>query len=144
MNPSKFTNEQGGIILGEIFSDYLLVKELTKPSILDKSFRFAFIRNRYAAQVIIFERWLKTRKKVNYLGEWHLHFENNPFPSITDRDLVLEIYTKSILVTDFIVLIIIGYQTTYVALWQNKSIIDEYYCDFQKTPYLIIPDLCST
>ena len=27
MNPSKFTNEQGGIILGEIFSDYLLIKE---------------------------------------------------------------------------------------------------------------------
>jgi len=143
MNPSKFAREKGGIILGEIFSEYLLVKELAKPSIFDKSFRLAFIRNRYAAQIKIIERWLKTRGKVNYLGEWHLHFENDPSPSIVDRELVMETYAKSKLATNFFIMVIIGYQTTYVALWHSGSLVEEYSCDFQKTPYSIITTIHS-
>lgn len=113
-DPKLFSFEQGGILLGEIFNDKIIISEIITPSNLDRNGRFFFIRSKNNAQAIINDYWDKSNGKINYLGEWHTHYQQHPLPSIQDDRTMKKIINKTLTELDFTILIIKGKNTS---LW---------------------------
>jgi len=78
-------SENGGILLGCIQGNDLMVTFSTNAYKNDKRKRFEFIRydeNHLKVWKAIVKR---TKGKTGYLGEWHTHPEKNPTPSKIDK-----------------------------------------------------------
>lgn len=78
------TPEAGGVLLGTVHGNNLIVTEATKPTTLDKRVRYFFERLPFGHQEIANQRWRSSGGIVRYLGEWHTHPEDHPSPSGTD------------------------------------------------------------
>ncbi|WP_333880467.1 Mov34/MPN/PAD-1 family protein [Lysinibacillus capsici] len=78
--------EAGGILIGRFLSesDDVIIDNYTKPSCYDTQKRYFFKRLTKVHQDILNEIWKKSNGTQNYLGEWHTHPENVPFPSNHD------------------------------------------------------------
>ena len=103
--------ESGGILLGKVFKDYI---QLDKATILgngDKQGWFFFHRNKKRAQTSICEAFLKSKGTRIYLGEWHTHKEEKPYPSLKDKFEIRRAFRKSKLNLEFIIFIIVGSDT---------------------------------
>ena len=77
--------EAGGLLLGTVHGNHMLIKQATIPTIWDRRFRTLFERMPFGHQAIALARWNASNGTVRYLGEWHTHPENNPHPSSLDR-----------------------------------------------------------
>ena len=78
-------DEAGGILLGYRRSPHFHVVEFTTPAPLDRRSRYAFERcDSFHAQHAL-ERWSVSRHRLDCLGEWHTHPEDDPTPSALDR-----------------------------------------------------------
>lgn len=77
--------ESGGVLLGRhlLESEDVVVDEVTIPSKGDKRSRFGFFRSTQHNSVAQ-QRWTESCGKVDYLGLWHTHPENDPAPSYED------------------------------------------------------------
>ncbi len=79
------SNESGGLILGYRRGPHLEVIDITVPLPNDISRRAYFERCDYGHESYAHERWVKSNKMIDYLGEWHTHPEDIPNPSLLDR-----------------------------------------------------------
>src|SRR5436305_5425846 len=68
--------ESGGILLGEVSNNSILISKATTPNSQDKSSRFGFTRIKKPAQLIINYEHENSDGKITYLGEWHSHPED--------------------------------------------------------------------
>ena len=80
--------ERGGILLGRLFKKYDEILELVPPSTRDISSSHSFVRRKEPAQAKINHAWNISGGYIVYLGEWHTHPDNNPFPSRQDRVMI--------------------------------------------------------
>lgn len=118
-NKSK---ENGGILLGQVNKEHILISRASLPSSLDKSFPFNFIRSKNSAQYIIDYEFHNSRKKNIYLGEWHSHPENNANPSRQDISMIKEQFTSNKINTGFLIFIIIGIKKDFIGIYNGKKI----------------------
>ena len=114
----KSINEAGGILLGNVYNSHCEVVNITIPNKYDSYGRNFFVRSKRGAQPQINKAWKKSRGTEIYLGEWHTHFEVNPTPSITDKQLVKNSLQKTRMEIDFLFLVIVGQKRT---LWVGKQ-----------------------
>ena len=81
-------NEAGGILLGQVKDKKIFITRVTFPNAFDSSSRTSFKRNRRILQVLIDYEFENSEGKNNYLGEWHTHPEECPYPSATDLTMI--------------------------------------------------------
>lgn len=84
INPDA--HEAGGVLIGERRGDSFVVKEVTTPSSIDTSSRFRFIRHYFHHQLAVDKANQLTGGTSNYLGEWHTHPQDKPYPSSMDLE----------------------------------------------------------
>ncbi|MEC1743308.1 ribosomal-processing cysteine protease Prp [Schinkia azotoformans] len=116
----KEQHESGGILLGKVYKDLIVVDTISEPSIEDQSGRYFFKRDVQKAQKIIKVAWEKSRGERIYLGEWHTHPEDNPIPSSDDSKLINNMLKDSHMEIDFLVMVIIGIVSPHIAV-QRKG-----------------------
>jgi integrative and conjugative element protein (TIGR02256 family) len=82
------STEAGGVLLGRFIKDSkdIVIDKVTIPMVGDKRTRFSFKRSEVMHQRIVDREWNKSKGTCNYLGEWHTHPENYPYPSSVDRE----------------------------------------------------------
>ncbi|MBT2618457.1 MULTISPECIES: ribosomal-processing cysteine protease Prp [unclassified Bacillus (in: firmicutes)] len=108
--------ESGGILLGKVYNDIIIIDQISEPSIEDKSGRFYFVRNVKKAQKIVEEAWKESNCERIYLGEWHTHPEDIPTPSRDDKILLKNMLKHSRMEIDFLFMVIIGRISPYFAV----------------------------
>ena len=77
--------EAGGLLLGTVHGEHLIVEQATPPTLWDTRLRTFFHRSALGHAKVALERWRATHGTVRYLGEWHTHPEDYPTPSGLDR-----------------------------------------------------------
>lgn len=107
-------SEIGGILLGSIYEDYILVSNISFPNKFDKAGQHSFFRHKKPAQKIVNQEWNRSGGQVIYLGEWHTHFEKGPRPSQVDKRMINAMLKTSKMEIDFILLLIIGYEKVWL------------------------------
>lgn len=81
---SVSTPEAGGLLLGTVHGQSMLIIYATMPTPLDRQWRTQFERMPLGHSAIAKRRWEASNGTVRYLGEWHTHPEDYPNPSVTD------------------------------------------------------------
>lgn len=117
-------NESGGILLGGYIPEKnkYVITVATEPCDMDFSGPSYFIRNQKNAQEIINKIWMDSEGKINYVGEWHTHGCNNPYPSNTDRKLLKSLIEDKSNVWSELFMIILGNDGSfYVGMTNVKS-----------------------
>ncbi|MFF0830669.1 Mov34/MPN/PAD-1 family protein [Brevibacillus sp. NPDC003359] len=107
-------HESGGILLGRIYTEKIVIETVSVPSFEDRSGRNYFERNVKKAQKIVNQLWEESGGEIVYLGEWHTHPEKDPIPSPTDRSLLNGMLRDTQMDIDFLFLVIVGIQKYYV------------------------------
>jgi len=121
----KNQHESGGILLGRVYKDLILVDTVSEPSREDKSGRYYFFRNVKKAQKIIEDAWNNSQGERIYLGEWHTHPESKPIPSIDDRKLLNNMLKDTRMEIEFLLMTIIGQNDNYMGVQQKgKKVIE--------------------
>lgn len=121
----KFQNESGGIILGYVHNDHrIYISKISQPNFNDKATRYGFVRDKKAAQLIVNSEFHESGGKVIYLGEWHTHPEPYPSPSFVDINMIKQQYKNNKINEDFLILLIQGTESIYIALYNGSQIID--------------------
>jgi integrative and conjugative element protein (TIGR02256 family) len=109
--------EQGGILLGRLGTDGMVVVErITEPGVGDRFGRFFFDRCRKRAQKAVDRAWEESSGKLIYVGEWHTHPEAHPRPSGRDLTMIRNMRIESKMHIDFLVQVIIGLKSCWVGL----------------------------
>jgi integrative and conjugative element protein (TIGR02256 family) len=106
-------HEAGGILLGYVAKDYVVITDATTPNRFDLKTFFSFIRAKIPAQLRIDKAWKKSSGTKIYLGEWHTHSELNPTPSSEDRQMISKTLQETSMEIDFLYLMIVGLKGTY-------------------------------
>jgi integrative and conjugative element protein (TIGR02256 family) len=111
--------ESGGILIGYRRQQHLHVVEFTMPCSGDRRSRYEFERcdphhARYAH-----ERWRITRRKLDCLGEWHTHPEDDPRPSSLDMSEWLRVLSN---VDQARVFLIVGLRRDWVGVGHRKQV----------------------
>lgn len=125
---SKFTQHQihqpeaGGVILGKYIDDEVHVMRLSTPTELDIATRYTFERHRLSAQIIVDYEFYNSGGQMAYLGEWHTHPEEHPTPSRVDRKMIRQQFDQSAGAREFLLLLIQGTQSPYVAIYKNHCL----------------------
>ena len=117
-------NERGGVLTGSIISDDTYrVSNVSEPCLfLNASDRCSYIRDASKANKFIKEDFEKSEHTRVYSGEWHTHPEDEPTPSSVDLNSIKEIYQKSELVIDGVVLVIVGLKSNYYGFYNGVRI----------------------
>jgi len=117
-NDSK-KREAGGVLLGRflIGINDVIVDHITVPMAGDKRSRFGFFRTKHAHQKRISEAWASSQGTCNYLGEWHTHPEDDPYPSAHDLTSWKNKLNLDRFDSDFLFFIIVG--TVRVNAWEG-------------------------
>jgi len=114
-------SESGGILLGHVARDYVMITEAATPNRFDFRTIITFIRAKIPAQLRINKAWKKSSGTLIYLGEWHTHRETNPTPSAQDKKMMLKSLRETKMEIDFLYLIIVGINKTYWVGKQTKN-----------------------
>ncbi len=115
-------HEAGGILLGRIFENKIIIETITMPDIGDKAGLFFFNRKRRRAQDIVNTTWGDSKGEKIYLGEWHTHAESCPQPSSVDRDMIRNMLRDSIMEIDFLFTVIVGIDDYWVGLQKGRKL----------------------
>jgi integrative and conjugative element protein (TIGR02256 family) len=115
---SRSSPEAGGILLGRLLVEHddVVVDEVTVPGAQDRSSRFRFFRAQQPAQMAVNEAWARSDGSINYLGEWHTHPEDDPKPSLHDRQDWRRLVTSQRYEQDGLFFVIVGRQT--IRAWE--------------------------
>lgn len=113
--------EAGGIIIGKIIQDQINIIKLSVPTVLDKSSRTSFERNKVSAQIILDYEFYNSNGQLTYLGEWHTHPEPVPVPSRTDLQMLKQQFRNNKIMTGFILLLIKGTEGLYLRIMDNDG-----------------------
>lgn len=101
--------EKGGLLAGMLIpceNRILITNIITCKQIRANTYELDLDVN--CLQNKLEEVWLKSGKKINYLGDWHTHFEIKPKPSIRDFKTFIYNYFKSRFDQNCLLYIIIG------------------------------------
>lgn len=111
--------EAGGILLGRYIRkcNDVIVDQITVPLKGDIQKRKSFFRLSKLHQSIADEVWKNSNGTINYLGEWHTHPENEPFPSLVDRIDWQKKVTFDKYDSDTLFFLIVGIRT--INVWQG-------------------------
>lgn len=114
----KNDSEAGGVLLGRFIleSKNIVIDEVTKPFSSDIRERARFKRGPQH-QKMIDEKWLLSKGKCNYLGEWHTHPEEYPDPSGKDKSEWKRILKGDTFSSRYLYFVIIG--TRDFGLWEG-------------------------
>lgn len=77
--------EAGGLLLGTVHGEHMMIEQATTPTEQDRRFRCLFERMPFGHAAVASALWLKSAGRVRHLGEWHTHPEDDPTPSGLDR-----------------------------------------------------------
>lgn len=82
---NDYPKETGGILLGSYTPslELAVVTEVTGPPDDSRKGRFGFWRGMLGLQSLISRLW---KERQYYLGEWHVHPDGPPIPSVTDGE----------------------------------------------------------
>jgi len=115
---SCWQSESGGILLGRVFEDFLLIDRVTTPDdARDKRGLFFFHRHKGRAQSIINEAFVESHGEQIYIGEWHTHAQKRPQPSWKDNLEIKRAFNKSQLSLDYLICIVVGNQNVVGNIW---------------------------
>lgn len=103
-------NETGGILLGKVLLEEVIVDAISLPNEQDSAGRTYFRRNVKVAQSVVNKVWEESQGERIYLGEWHTHPENCPSPSGDDLCLLDSMLKHSKMHIDFLFMVIVGLQ----------------------------------
>lgn len=80
------SSEAGGVLIGRFIkgSNDIVIDIVSDPCKQDVRSRFKFIRSKKYHQEFIDQHWSESDGRLNYLGEWHSHPEEDPSPSPVD------------------------------------------------------------
>jgi len=106
-------SERGGIFLGLRRGPHLEIKEATLPTRWDRGTMFAFHRAAAGHRAVALQRWRKSGRVMDWVGEWHSHPERFPSPSSIDLRNWQQI-TKSR--SDQMAFLIVGYEGLWLGL----------------------------
>lgn len=118
----KWSNESGGILLGQVTDKGIYILKASTPNKFDKASRYGFECNKDGAQIIMDYEFVNSAKKTIYLGEWHTHPESIPTPSETDLKMIQTQYKKNKINEPFLLLIIQGTKELFVGLYDGNEI----------------------
>lgn len=113
--------ESGGIIIGKIIQGQINIIKLSVPTILDKSSRTNFERNKVSAQIILDYEFYNSNGQLTYLGEWHTHPEPFPVPSRTDLQMLKQQFKSNKIMTEFILFLIKGTKGIYLRIMDEEG-----------------------
>ena len=114
-------SESGGILLGHVARDHVIITEATTPSRFDFKTIITFVRAKIPAQLRINKAWKKSSGTLIYLGEWHTHRGINPTPSAQDKTMILKSLKETKMEIDFLYLVVVGINRTYWVGKQTKN-----------------------
>src|SRR5690606_10442989 len=77
--------ESGGILLGTVHGDHMIIDEVTTPTEYDKQYRCLFERMPFGHESIALARWAESNGTIRCLGEWPAPPAHYPRPSCLDR-----------------------------------------------------------
>lgn len=118
----KLDHEAGGILLGQMEGNIILVTTASIPGFGDKSSRFGFERDKKRAQEIIDYQFAISKGTIIYLGEWHTHPEPVPTPSGQDMRMIRGQYNGNKLNEKFILMIIQGTRDLFISFFDGKEL----------------------
>ena len=113
--------EAGGLLLGSVHGEHMLIQQATVPTTWDKRFRYLFERMPFGHEAIALSRWTASQGTVRYLGEWHTHPEDFPHPSGLDRSEWRQLSTKR-QDKHSMLAVIVGRKSLYVELVPNSGL----------------------
>jgi integrative and conjugative element protein (TIGR02256 family) len=96
-----------------------VVLEATGPRLSDRRTRTSYLPDRKEEQAEIAARHARG---LQYIGDWHTHPEDAPFPSIIDINSISECFNKSLHALNGFVLVIVGKAVS--SEWLNVSLCD--------------------
>lgn len=117
----KKQHESGGILIGKVYNDLIIIDGISEPSKEDKSGRYYFYRDVQKAQKISEKAWQESNGERIYLGEWHTHPEDIPTPSMDDQKLIQNMLRHSRMEIDFLLMVIIGRVSSYVSILNRRT-----------------------
>lgn len=82
---SSLDCEAGGVLLGSVHGNHIVIENATVPTVWDNRFRYLFERMPFGHETIALARWTVSQGTIRYLGEWHTHPEDHPIPSALDK-----------------------------------------------------------
>jgi integrative and conjugative element protein (TIGR02256 family) len=112
-------DESGGILLGNIYKDLIIIDQIATFSKEEELSRFSFNRNAKRAQKITETIWQESNGERVYLGEWHTHPEDIPTPSKGDKKLVKTMLKHAQVEMNSLFMILIGKVMPYVAVLEK-------------------------
>ncbi len=126
--------ESGGILIGySLETGHYSITDITVPGKGDRQSRYSFVRSVKRAQNILDLHFKKSKGKKIYLGEWHTHPEDNPHPSSTDKNSILERIRKDKIHSDTIFMIICGTETIYIQKVKKSGLQESLYIPISAT-----------
>ena len=104
------SREAGGILMGRLLSESedVVVDYASQPNAQDRRSRFGFVRALLPAQNKVREAWQQSNGTSVYLGEWHSHPEDFPWPSWLDRREWRRIAATAIYSQSSLIFVIVG------------------------------------
>lgn len=109
--------EAGGQLFARFTSDTIILEVATGPYREDKRFRFLFTPDRHREQRDIDEHFAQ---RLHFLGNWHTHPQEIPFPSGTDLKNTRQRFIESDHTLKAFLMVIVGLEPfpsgLYVAL----------------------------
>lgn len=114
-------NEAGGVLLGRyiINSNDIVIDDITTPMENDVRKICFFLKQKKFHQMIVTERWNKSKGTCNYLGEWHTHPQTIPFPSSIDLGEWARLLKVTKFEGEFLYYIIAG--TEKIVVWEGNK-----------------------
>ncbi|GAA3916912.1 hypothetical protein GO495_19865 [Chitinophaga oryziterrae] len=119
---AKWKPESGGILLGQVKDKQVYVQKASVPCLFDRGSRYAFHRDKAAAQIIVNYEFVNSSRTVTYLGEWHTHPEEYPNPSPQDLRMINGQHALGELHIPFLIMAIQGISGRYVGMYKNNHL----------------------
>ena len=113
---NSLSSEAAGVLIGERRESHIVVHEISEPGEGDIRHRCFVDRRGPHHQAAVVEAFARSSGRLQYIGEWHTHPEDQPTPSSTD----LGTWRRHLAAQDSMVLLIIGRKD----IWAAKKIIE--------------------
>ena len=110
---SPRTPESAGVLIGERRGSHIVIYDISEPGFGDIRQRCRVERCGLHHQKKVDVAFEDSKGRYHYLGEWHTHPEDVPFPSMIDN----ESWRKNLVSQEPLVLLIVGRKN----IWLGKK-----------------------
>lgn len=113
------SNEAAGVLIGERRKSHIVVHEISEPGSGDIRRRNFVDRCGPHHQATVNDAFTRSSGRLQYIGEWHTHPEDQPSPSAMD----IETWQRHLVAHEQMILLIIGRKGIWTAKKHNNNII---------------------